>query len=702
MVGIEERKLVADLSETCVLPTEGAAKVRLFHGAVTEERFDLCIRNEAADDYAATGLFARSGGTCPAGVGYSEYTVGFGLEPGVYDFKLVPWGSGCDGEGETAAGVTLAEGESTTLALHGGSAEELRVTVLPDAVASGSGMDVQIRFVHLLEGYASLDAGLAESGELESGYATLIFRDTPFGEVAPQSRGSALTIDDVNERGYMRFGGGEKPPASIQLSAGVSGETTSILNVPVKLQTGRAYSLFAIGQRDDKTYLPKLWMCEEDTAHQYLARCGQPVEVSFEVFNTNLTDTFTPYIEERTLPAVEAILGSDADVLCLTELYPPEIQQLLAEGSSARFASRAFADDIPAERVSGELSDQAGELPSYPAVACEGAVADLLADFLTCGITSTTASGSAGELCAVEIEGEHFMQESGLVAEACMTNSCVVPALRLLAPPEGEEFDYYWCYTCGLAHLVSGESFEASLRACTTASEQPMHMAYGGRSGLAVLSRYPLGEPELIRLPSDHWQRSVMRVPVTLPNSAEVDFWCGSIRFPNSEDQLPYAGPYGEGAFGFEGNVAAQRLELMRLKQPVEEQAEQTGRTGIVAVSANCGPEVTNDDETLVGGWVTENYEALAEDWVPVVAPDWEPRCTYCGDAEQNALNEDASEVMIWSSHLLSPNLAPRYVAETERTFLDTPVNVRLADGSRADAPVSQHFGLRSRVEVTQ
>ncbi len=702
MVGIEERELVADLSHTCVLPTEGAAKVRLFHGAAVQERFDLCIRAQDADGYPETGLFVRSGGTCPEGVGYSEYTVGFGLEPGVYDFKLVPWGSPCDGDGETATEVPIAEGESTTLALYGASMDELGLVVLPDAVPSGSGMDVQIRFVHLLQGYESLDAGLAENGDLTSPYATLIFHDTLFGEVAPESTGLALTIDDVNERGYMRFGGGEKPPANIQLATGVSGEEHSMLNIPVKLQTGRIYSLFAIGQRDSKRYLPKLWMCEEDAGEQYLARCGQPVEVSFEVFNTNLTDTFTPYIEERTAPAVEAILESDADVLCVTEIYPPEIQQLLAEGSSARFSARAFADQVPSERVFGDLSDQEGEVPIYPAVACPGALAELMEDFLTCGVSSTTASGAGGEPCAVEIDGEHFMDKRGLVAEACMTNSCVVPALRLLAPPPGEESAYYWCYTCGLAHLVSGESFEASLDACTTSSEQPMHMAYGGGSGLAVFSRYPLGEPELIQLPSDHWQRAVMRVPVTLPNSSEVDFWCGSIRFPNSEDQLPYAGPYGAGAFGFEGNVAAQRLELTRMKQPVEQRAEETGRTGIVAVSANCGPQITDGDEVLVGGWVTENYEELAKDWVSVVAKNWEASCTYCGDAEHNVLNEDASEVMIWSSHLLSPNLPLRYVTETERTFLETPVTVRLTDGTRADAPISQHFGLRSMVEITQ
>ncbi len=47
------------------------------------------------------------------------------------------------------------------------------------------------------------------------------------------------------------------------------------------------------------------------------------------MFQPNLTDIFTDYIDDRTGPALDAIAQSKTDILCLSELYSPDIQQKL-------------------------------------------------------------------------------------------------------------------------------------------------------------------------------------------------------------------------------------------------------------------------------------------------------------------------------------------------------------------------------------
>jgi hypothetical protein len=696
IAGIEDRRLVSaePTDQACALPVNKTAAVRLMNAVTSTGSLELCWKSSDGGDYPSEGVFATSGEGCPKGVAYSKYTVAVGIDAGTYDFKLVEAGGPCSRDGVQIGNVVLPEGDSTTLLVYGESLARAKVTALPDSRSTEMG--ARIRFVNALLGSGNLDAGIADESSLPTTIANLVFGDVAVGQAAAESQGGPLRSDDVDDRGYMLYPGGEASLADLAIAAAKAGTKDAILAVPMELRSGRGYTVFTLGAVGSTSYLPKLWSCEENQSDGPFARCGNPVAVSFEVLNTNLTDLFTPYIAERTAPAVETILAHETDVLCLTETFPPKVYQQLLEGDSEVFHYRRFSDDIPEDRVSGDLTTRDGSIPTYDPVACTKGPTAALASFLQCGAESTDADGEA---CSRVDGEEHFLDREGAEGEECIMRSCMASGLGLLAATT-DTAEYYRCYMCGIAHLSSYESFESSEAQCTSPSDHPDHMAFGGRTGLAVFSRYPLGDPELVLLPSTNWQRGAMRVPVTLPNGAVVDYWCGSIRFPNGEDKLPYAGAYGGGELGLLGTTAEQALQIERLSEVVRQRAKATGTASVVGVTSNSSPEITVDAEITIDPLTPENYQSLVEHLVPLVPADYVPLCTYCSDPELNPLNAANAKGKWWSTHLLSPNLGPENVEKTERTFEERPVV--LSDRARTKTPISQHFGLRSVVKITQ
>jgi hypothetical protein len=193
-----------------------------------------------------------------------------------------------------------------------------------------------------------------------------------------------------------------------------------------------------------------------------------------------------------------------------------------------------------------------------------------------------------------------------------------------------------------------------------------------------------------------------MRVPVTLPNGAVVDHWCASLRFPNTEGEIPYAGLYGEGVGGYDGVVNEQKYEATKLIEAVQNQRKETGTPALVGVVTFSGPELKDDkNNILVYSQVPETYDIIDQVWRRLVAADYVPACTFCGDSTKNPLNDADPSVSFWSTHLFADGISPDAVQSTERTFTDFTFTLDPNDTSKK-APVSQHFGLRSVVTVTQ
>jgi hypothetical protein len=709
ILGIEEKQFAAggasgeggaggQTNETCSLAEQKSAAVRVMNALPDNTVLDLCVRPATAKDFGEP-WFKSGGEACGKGVSYTQFTADLGIEAGEYDFKLIAAGGRCAGSGLEKRNVKLTSGESLTLLAYGKSLADGDVSAHKNR--SAQGMNIPIRFVHAMNTDLRLTLGLARDASLPTTLMTPIFVDVERGGVAAPSTGGPTTVDDVVEDGYTLLAGGETIRPQLNLGLVPGGQSDVSLVAPLTVATGHAYTVFAIGVPDVVAQRSRLWTCDESESEGLFLHCGNPIDVSFEVFNPNLTDAFTSYITERTAPAAKALVAEDTDVLCIAELYNPKVRELIAGLTPNRFGYRVFSDDVPADRHTPMPPRQDGSAPVYAPVACPPGIDVLFSQFLECGMNASETPGAAGPACATaDAQGNHYLSHPGSVATTCFSQNCAEQGLGLMtADPSGIGVV---CYMCGLTHLSSYESFEATTTACTTQAEHPEHFAFGGTSGLAVFSVYPLGEPEVVLLPSTDWQRAALRVPVRLPNGTVVDHWCGSLRYPNAELELPYAGQFG-GAGANSGTVAEQGYQIDTLVDAVKKRHDQSGAPAIVGLVAYTGPERKDaDGNVLVYGQAPENYAKLEDAWAALVAPDYVPACTYCGDSAVNPLNSAGPGASFWSTHLFGQGIDADRVQSTSRTF-DTsqPVTLNLASGV-SKAPVSQHFGLRSAITVTQ
>jgi hypothetical protein len=271
---------------------------------------------------------------------------------------------------------------------------------------------------------------------------------------------------------------------------------------------------------------------------------------------------------------------------------------------------------------------------------------------------------------------------------------------------------------CAIAHLSSGESIEDMYAECTSSNQGKPHFVYDGSTGLAVLTSSSIalapGEtPEVVALPASTWNRAAIRVPIKLPNSAVVDFWCASVRAPNSESFLPNGGPYyGYDPFGQANaaglantaidNAAEENLQITRLITAVNSRATDANRRAIVAALTYASPLIGNPDNPVITDLSPENF-ALFENppWEELTWSSYQPQCTFCGD---NPLNSSSNEKQ-WSVHLFGIGIGADAVTDTRLTFTGNALQVTPYDppGSAAiSVPVSQYYGIQSTVRVTQ
>lgn len=684
---------------TCTLADAKDAAIRVMNAIPSSAVLDLCVKDSGTSTYGEPWFKSQSN-ACGPGVAYSRYTTDLGIAAGTYDFKLVASGDNCTSTGIEAPNIAIAKDESITLLAYGETLRQGGITPLKNRKAEG--LNAALRFVHALNGTEQLTAGIAAKRELPATLSVPIFNDVPLGGIAKASEGGPLAIDNVYDDGYSLYAGGESTRVNLIVGVTPSGSTDVTLVAPIPVTPGLTYSIFAIGLQGSIEWLPKIWSCNETESDGLFLNCGNPINVSFEVFNSNLADAFTAYVAERTPQATKSIVSEPTDVLCVTELYDPKIKEAVKALSPAQLKYRAFSDDIALDIHQNMPLMQSGDPAPYSPIACPGDMALLFEDFLNCGRDATDPLGA--ECTTVDAQGSHHLAYPGERATGCFANKCTDKAVTLMSS-DTEFGQGISCYMCGLTHLASYETFENTLAACTTENTaQPEHFAYDGTSGLAVLSVYPLGIPELVLLPSTGWLRAAMRVPVLLPNGTVIDHWCSSLRYPNTtEDELPYAGRYGMDDSGDPGAVAEQKYQIRTLVEAVQSRHQQSGTRALVGLVTYSGPELKDaDGKKLVYGQQPDSYALLDAVWPRLVAPDYTPACTYCGSSTENPLNDAGATASFWSTHLFAEGLTPADVQSTERTFDDSrPVSILTPQGT-LKTPISQHFGLRSVVTVTQ
>lgn len=701
VLGIEEKQLVTDGDVTdCPLVAPSGFGLRVMNAIPGTGPLDLCHKSKSGGGYGKKGWFAAQGERCGSGVAYTQFTRDLQIEPGTYDFKLVAAGSLCADAGIEINSLKIKADTSITLMAYGVDLSVGQISVLANRTEPTNSQPV--RFIHALNNAGLLTAGLRSRTATDT-VGTSLFVGVEYGKAASRTEGATgSSYDDVDSAGYVVLGGPETPQLELQFGVQIANESTVALAAPVPVTHGHAYTVFALGTNGVTQPRPKIWSCDENDSIGAFLTCGNPQKLSVEVFNPNIADAFTPGISLRVGPAIDAMLSASTDLLCATELYDPAVVEQLRNNDSSVFQYRVFSNDVTAERVTSFEKTVEGTIPEYPDIACPADLGDGLREWFECAESSPD--------CAMLDSGdvpEHVLTYPGERAMGCMFEcGSTGAALGMIGEIQsGGRSEAGSCYWCAITHLASYESFESTLGKCTSpmTGEARRHMAFDGSAGLAVFSREAeLGDPELVLLPSSGWQRAAMRVPVVLGNGATFDYWCTSVRFPNTDDALSYAGPYG--TWGTTGSAEEQAFEVATVASVIDERVEKSGVPAIVGIVAHAGPEVVDEDsgQTIVYPMAPEIYDLMGQQWASLVAAKYVPECTFCGDSDSNPLNSYGETYRFWSTHLFGVGIDATSVESTKRTFMEATISVSDEDGTTKKLPVSQHFGLRSVVRITQ
>jgi hypothetical protein len=687
---------------TCSAISSTGIGLRVANLIPTDQTIDICIR-PSNGAFPKLPLLASSPASCPKGIAYGQYTVALAAAPGRYDIKAVPSGSDCAADLPMVSNVDISSSESTTVVALGPSLSnsDTKLTALLDANDKGS--NIYVRFFNALNGADTVQAGLTATPILPVKILTVIFSDVGFGSIAPSTSDGTFPVDD---RGYMVYPTGIFS-GDLAIGASSKGTDDAMVATSIPLLPSHHYTLFLEGLTGDSPYPPKLWSCDEGTTSQtYFAQCGDPRDLSIGIFHPNLTDLFTDYVKARAEPALDAITGASNDILCVTELYSPQLRQSLKDKVSATSTWSILLSDESAIASNNNLNTQSNIEPDWPDTACTENLAVQLANLRDCLLTLPCIV-DVNENPDASTPSHHFVVD-GTAAVGCVSGCTEQLAPFIIQPTHASDA----CYMCAITHLSSEESVEDMFQACTSPTGKRAHYVYGGSTGLAVLTRsssvvLAAGDsPEVVLLPASNWNRAALRVPLRLQNSAVVDFWCANVRAPNKEVFIKNGGPYYGAASADDalaGNSAEENLEIARLIAAINDRADQRRRRALIASLTYTSPRI--DDamgDVLVTDLVAQNFKLFQDQssWQELVAPSWTPACTFCGD---NPLNDQTHNE--WTVHLFGIGIGSDVVTDTSRTFMDKSLELELyttTDGTKTAVPVSQHYGIQSKVLVSQ
>jgi hypothetical protein len=703
LLDIREYELAERPAEGCSPPSVGDAGsgLRLGHLSPTAGPMDLCAVPRGSSFGNARPLLEWAGSGCSRGVKYKDLSVPLGLRPGEYDVRVVPWGKGCEQPVATATAQKVEAGRTYSVYLFPGEKAFLRV--FGDRTARGN--TALVRFVNGAVGLAAADCGGED--ELEPGMLSsvrLTFEDVPFGGVAAEKQHPTFPIDKT---GYLAFVGGA---AAWDFAVAEAGEREYAAKLPTQKQfvAGRPYTLFAGGNypaRPGDAHPLDLWVCDEsqgDPVRPGLALCGAPEQLTVDVFATQLSDLFTANIDERAPHVIDAIRNMDAELVCLSEVQRPgDVRAAREAAQAAGYTQVVVADDLLAG-AAPDLIDESGREVSYEEAECVGDEQDVLEQ-------AASALLDNAHCLRKREDGEHELAVSGAAAQDCLVASAGAELFGKLldnasdAPAVARRKRR--CFFCAMAAFSGYRTIEDTVRVCSAPPANPKNpkelYVFNGSPGLMVLSKLPLaaGEaPELRLLPSTHWQRGILRLPVTAGNGERVDFYCSAVTVIASIALLPYAGDFGGGATDpAQGAENEQRLQAVRSAEFIRQRSSAPNVTVLAGLSLYSGPAYRDPktQATLVNEYVPSVYEAvIKQGFQPLVAAGYVPSCNVC---ENPTGRYPHGEENTWTTHLFGRKIPRENVLATELIYT-APV----VDTTEGQLSISQHYGLRTEVRVLQ
>jgi len=404
----------------------------------------------------------------------------------------------------------------------------------------------------------------------------------------------------------------------------------------------------------------------------FVAGCGEssggteprdPVDVTVDTFNVALAGAFIPFEAARRPYIVEAIAASDADILCLQEVWDQSDKVAIRDGAAEAFPHSAFFEDdldTPVE----DATNQQGEVPPLPTTApcAEEPLTSQMNTFVDC----------LRDNCSTIPDSD----DGRTTSEACAAASCPEAALPLLfGDAEAQR-----CYACVATQLPT-ETFADMRSRCPTVVNQDL--AFQGQNGVMILSRRPLKNVEELVIPGTYNRRTILSATVELLTGAELDTYCNHLTPIFSGPLFPYTGQY-------VGWQEEQELQAEKLINYVTETSD--NRPAVILGDLNSGRAFPQQDIVAEGEETLILLEAV---YAPAYTTDYTPLCTFCSTNPVTNPGNDPDETSVWIDHILLDKLPAASVVSTERVYDEDVVPV----GDQT-VPLSDHFGMRSVITV--
>ena len=389
------------------------------------------------------------------------------------------------------------------------------------------------------------------------------------------------------------------------------------------------------------------------------------VEVAIETYNLALAGSFIAYEQERRELLPDAIANSDADILCLQEVWAQVDKETIRDAAAANSPNVFILEDDLLTPLD-DPEDQNGNIPPPPTtVPCpEGDAKDAMDAAIDCAALE----------CNTLTPGDENGQTTSI---DCAIAQCLSVVAPLLAVPR--------CYAC-LATQLPTSTFAQIRSSCPTVVEQDL--SFEGQNGVMILSRYPLKDTVRWVIPGTWNRRVIMSATAELPGGQELDVHCNHLTPVFDSIAFPYTGQYGAGQTGAAGWEAELLLQTQKLIDHVELTSGET--PAVILGDLNAGRDYP-EQEIFADGEAA--LDLLETAFTPGYPADYVPQCTFC--IENPVREPEADDVSNWIDHIHLYNLAATSVVRTERTFDEDVLSV---DGMMV--PLSDHFGMRSVIAV--
>lgn len=697
----------------CTLPSTGDASARVTNVFPALGRLDVCFKPDSGSTIGP--IFATASG-CGGGLVYKDSSAAFKIPSGSYEIDVIRGGGKCsDPPLASVSHVTFETGTTTNAIVMGNGATDFTVKALkegnPTTIAS------KVRFVHAIGGAPNQDFGLGAKSSLPANIATLFFSNVAYGTTAAPGSGAAGTIDS---NGYVDFNGNG---AVLYFGRAPAGTTALVDLIGAKLVSTVGYTVYAIGKSDsagkgnDVKFPLELLLCNERDTDGVLARCANaiPLDVTFDVVNTQLNGAWAAYESPRRPAIPAAIAGLNGDVACITEVWSEADKTAIIDGTKSKYPYSARFAATNATPID-DAKDQGGKVPVYPTTASctsdpidptnpsAGTQKQALEDLLAC----------IRDNCAVtKGSGASWIQD---LPSTCISDNCLAETIAATSAPR--------CWDCALAHMFGRATFDATKTACET--DPSARYAFDGTNGVVLLSRFPFdpsGAPEIVNLGATDFRVALIRAPIVVQDSPKtvVDAYCTVLTTPASGVTRPYVGPYGG-----DGRTCTKDSDCKTASPDFEKCSPSWGicvgaaeqqwknelllQVGKVAdlVAAKSG--AIRRRAVVMGDWYTgpqvgtltalnvESFNALTARLPLASAEGYAPTCTFCADNPiQTPPGTTPTGTSTWSSYSVLGNI-PVTDVRSNAVTLKTPSVT--AAGLAYKIPVSSYYGFRTVVRI--